>query len=65
MQFHAWVEAWLGDHWLVLDSTTGGIAGPERLKFYDNVFTSDNPYEAILPTFREMQGLQVRVKEIE
>lgn len=65
MQFHAWVEAWLGDHWIFLDSTTGGIAGPDRLKFYDNVFTSDNPYEAILPAFREMQGLQVRVKKIE
>lgn len=65
MQFHAWTEAWLGDHWIFLDSTTGGIAGPDRLKFYDNVFTSDNPYEAILPAFREMQGLQVRVKKIE
>lgn len=65
MQFHAWTEAWLNDHWLSLDSTTGAVAGPDRLKFYDNTFSSDNPYDAILPTFREMQGLEIRVKTME
>ncbi len=61
MQFHTWTEAWLAGRWLPLDSTTGGLAAPDRLKFSDSCLTSDNPYDIILPTYRQMPGLQVRV----
>ncbi|MEO8271045.1 MAG: transglutaminase-like domain-containing protein [Aureliella sp.] len=65
MLFHIWTEAWLGDRWLSLDSTSGEVASPDRLKFYDDSIATDNPYDTILPAFREMQGLQVRVKKTE
>lgn len=65
MAFYTWTEAWLDGRWLPLDSTSGDIAGPERLTFFESSLASDNPYEAILPTFHEMQGLQVHVKGID
>ena len=65
MQFHTWTEAWLAGRWLPLDSTTGRVAGPDRLKFSDSCLTNDNPYEIILPTLRQTPGLQVRVKSVE
>lgn len=65
MQFHTWTEAWLAGGWLPLDSTTGEVAAPDRLKFSDSCLTSDNPYEIILPILRQMPGLQVRIKSSE
>lgn len=65
MQFHTWTEAWLAGRWLPLDSSTGELAGVDRLKFSDSCLTSENPYEIILPVFRQMPGLQVRVKSFE
>ncbi len=65
MQFHTWTEAWLTDRWLPLDSSIGALAGVDRLKFSDSCLSSDNPYEIILPVFRQMPGLQVRVKSFE
>ena len=65
MLFYTWTEAWLAGRWLPLDSTTGGVAGPDRLKFSDSCLTSDNPYQIILPIVRQMPGLQVRIKSSE
>jgi hypothetical protein len=63
MQFEMWTEAWLVDRWVPLDPATGQVAAPDRLKFeiLDGSFAGLNPYTAILPVFRELPGLEVKL----
>ena len=62
MRFHMWTEAWVDESWLALDATTGQVAPIDRLKVLDSCGDSNNPYDAILPVLRELDGLKLRIK---
>lgn len=61
MQFDLWTEVWSDGRWVPLDTTTGQLAGVDRLKFFDSPVDSSNPYSLLLGTFRELPGLQVKL----
>ncbi len=61
MQFAMWTEAWLEGRWIPLDATTGQVIGIDHLKILDSDLSSENPYDAILPVFRELGGLEIKV----
>ncbi len=61
MRFAMWTEAWLAGRWVGLDATTGQIVAVDRLKILASDLAGENPYVAILPVFRELSGLQVKI----
>ncbi len=63
MMYHMWTEAWLGDRWLPLDATLGGIAGCDHIKFLDSTLSDSNPYVAILPVLDSLGKLKISVGE--
>ncbi len=61
--FHMWTEAWIENRWVPLDATQGTYAGVNRIKLLDNPLAGENPYAAILPVFRQIQGFEIVVKD--
>ncbi|MCA9125458.1 MAG: transglutaminase domain-containing protein [Planctomycetales bacterium] len=64
LTIHLWTEAWLDDHWLPLDSTTGKLTDVGYIKFLDSALTSQNPLEAITPVADALANMTIGVSTV-
>lgn len=49
MAFHMWTLAWIDDHWVSLDPSSGGLAPADRITLTTSNLADGNEYEFLLP----------------
>lgn len=62
--YHMWSEAWVGERWLPLDATQGGVAGCGHIKFFETPLSERNPYSALLPVLTALGQMTIAVGEV-
>lgn len=65
LNFAMWSEAWVDGRWLPLDAVTGGVTPVSCIKIQDSTLADDNPYAIIMPVYRHIDKLKVRLKDSE